>query len=68
MAQTNYDKKNLNPHKEAKFAMYHWHDDYARKGLGSMQFYEKYLSAEDRKFCERAVADILKSRDKGARE
>ena len=68
MPQTNYDKKNLDPHKEARFAMFHWHDLYAKTGLGSMQFYEKYLNDNDRKYCERAVTEILKSRDKKASE
>jgi hypothetical protein len=57
-------KRNLNPHKEARFAMWFWHTAYAASGLGSMTFYEEYLNDNDRKLCTEAVAEILKSRDK----
>lgn len=60
----NYDKLNLNPHKEARFAMFHWHDAYAKTGLGSMQFFETYLSDSDRNYCKQAVKEILASRDR----
>lgn len=63
-----YDKLNLNPHKEARFAMYYWGILYSKTRLGSMQFYEKYLSDADRRFCESAVKDILNSRNKKPNE
>ena len=64
----NYDKLNLNPHKEARFAMWLYGELYAKTGLGSMQFYETCLNDNDRKLCEKAVQDILNSRDKKAGE
>ncbi|MDD5693562.1 MAG: hypothetical protein PHU86_03775 [Patescibacteria group bacterium] len=63
MARANYDKANLNPHKEARLAMWIWSEQYAKTGLGSMQFYETYLSSRERRLCEQAIKDILKSRD-----
>lgn len=59
-----YTKSNLNPHKEARFAMWLYSDLYARTGLGSMQFYETYLSDADRRSCVQAIEDISNARDK----
>jgi hypothetical protein len=61
-------RRNLDPHKEARFAMWFWHEAYAKAGLGSMNFYEEFLNDNDRKMCVRAVAEILKSRDKTEEE
>lgn len=59
-----YTKSNLNPHKEARFAMWYYGSLYADSGLGSMEFYEQYLLDANREMCERAVKDILSARDK----
>lgn len=63
-----YTKLNLDPHKEARFAMWFYHDLYAETGLGSMKFYETYLSDRDRAMCVEAIKDITDSRNKGQAE
>ena len=68
MARRNYDKLNLDPHKEAKFAMWFWSSEYAKSRMGSMQFYKKYLTDSDRKMCEEAVQKILNARDRRPNE
>jgi len=59
--------RNINPHKEAVFAMYHWHNEYARLGLGCMDYYDE-LPQRAKKYCSDAINAMLKARPKGARE
>ncbi len=55
--------RNLNPTPEAVFAMFHWSKDYAKQMGGSMDFYDN-LSAEEKKFCKRAVKSIVNKKIK----
>ena len=61
-----YDKaqaqRDLTPHKAARFAMWTWSDAYARKGLGSMGFWDS-LNEHQQDICRRAVAEICAARD-----
>lgn len=50
-------QRDLNPHKAAKFAMWHWHERYAGQRLGSMGFWDS-LTDRERDFSRRAAADI----------
>lgn len=68
MKPRDYTKLNLNPHKEARMAMWLYGLLYSKTGLGSMEFYEKYLNDSNRKTCERAVKDILEAREKNRGE
>lgn len=49
--------RNINPTTEAVFAMYHWHDEYAKSGGGSMDFYDS-LSSVEKRYCQDAIARI----------
>jgi hypothetical protein len=40
-------------------AMYHFHNEYARLGLGAIAFYAQ-LSKHDKEFIDRMTKDILK--------
>ena len=65
-SRADYDKeqaqRDLNPHKAARFAMWKWSDAYARKGLGSMGFWDS-LDEHQQDICRRAVAEICAARD-----
>ena len=50
-------QRDLNPTPEAVFAMYHWHDLYAKLGLGTMGFWD-YLSKREKQYCREAVKAI----------
>lgn len=50
--------RNLHPIPEAVFAMCHWHDEYAKQGGGSMDFYDA-LNASDRRYCRDVVKKIF---------
>lgn len=52
--------RDLKPTPEAVFAMFHWHDSYAHKGLGSMGFFDQ-LPIESQRYCADAVGAILKA-------
>lgn len=49
--------RNLNPTPEARFAMFHWHNEYAAQRGGSMDFYDR-LSDSQKEYCARAVKEI----------
>lgn len=53
----NSQTRNLNPTPEARFAMFHWHKEYASQHGGSMDFYDA-LSADDKRYCAIAVREI----------
>ena len=55
-------KRDLNPHKSAKLAMWMWPETYAESGLGSMGFWDQ-LSDERKDYCRRCVVDVAKARD-----
>lgn len=50
-------QRDLNPHKAATFAMWHWHSRYAAQRLGSMGFWDS-LTDREREFAQRAVMAI----------
>lgn len=53
-------RRNLNPHKAARAAMWLWGERYAAQGGGSMDFWDK-LSERDKHFCRAMVKAIEKS-------
>ena len=59
--------RNMNPTPEARFAMLHWHNEYAAQGGGSMDFYDK-LTPRQKRYCEDAVQYILKAAEAHRRE
>jgi len=60
MAKQNYGPmRDLHPHAEARFAMWKWSSEYARKGLGSMGFYDQ-LNDYRKRLCKDAVDEILR--------
>lgn len=50
-------KRDLNPHKAARVAMWLWGPRYARSGLGSMGYWDS-LSDSEKDTCRLAVSDI----------
>jgi hypothetical protein len=56
------DKRNLTPHKAARFAMLHWHDRYASQNGGSMDFWYS-LTSRERLYCREAILEIEASSD-----
>lgn len=52
--------RNLNPTPAARFAMYHWHEEYAAQHGGSMDFWDS-LTRSEKAYCNRAVLDIKKA-------
>lgn len=55
-------RRDLNPHKPAKLAMYLWPRHYADSGLGSMGYWDS-LDEQQRDYCRRCVADVATARD-----
>ena len=55
-------KRDLNPHKPARMAMWLWGADYAASGKGSMGYWDT-LSDSAKEMCRRAVAEIEAARD-----
>lgn len=58
-------RRDLNPHKAARMAMWLWGANYAASGLGSIGYWDQ-LSERDKFTCRQAVADILKAPDEPA--
>lgn len=56
------DRRDLDPHKAARFAMWFFHERYSRQRLGSMGFWDS-LTERDRDMCREAVREILAARD-----
>jgi hypothetical protein len=54
------DRRNLNPHKSAIVAMWHWGEVYSRQGGGSMDFWDK-LSKREKDFCRDLVKRLEKA-------
>lgn len=50
-------QRDLNAHKAAMFATYHWHDRYAAQSLGAMGFWD-LLTDTEREFARWAVIAI----------
>jgi hypothetical protein len=50
-------RRNLNPHKEARAAMWLYRKRYAEQSTGSMDFYDS-LSAHEKGNCKTLVDDI----------
>jgi hypothetical protein len=59
MVNRNELKRNLNPHKEAKMAMWLWSEEYANQHGGSMTFYDR-LDDYRKRLCKQAVDEIEK--------
>lgn len=51
-------KRNMNPHAEARFAMWKWSADYAAQGGGVMDYWDR-LSERDKRLCYEAVDEIV---------
>lgn len=60
-------RRDLNPHKAARFAMWKWGKRYVRSGLGSMGFWDS-LSKTEQDFCRDAVRQICAARDESGGE
>ena len=54
----------LNPHAEARFAMWLLGDRYAKSGLGSMQFWDQ-LSDSEKSLCREGVDQIVSTKREG---
>lgn len=54
-------KRNLNPHKSARAAMWLYGEEYAAQGGGSMDFWD-YLSESKKNLCRKLVIDIERSK------
>lgn len=50
--------RNLHPTKEAVFAMFYWHKEYAAQHGGSMDFYDR-LTKDQKDYCRRAISAIM---------
>lgn len=61
LAQAERARRNLNPHAEARFAMWLWRYEYAAQGGGSMDFWDK-LSPGQKQMCKDAVTEIRDGR------
>lgn len=59
-------RRNLNPHKPARAAMYMWGKRYSQQGGGSMDFWDS-LSAREKRLCRDLVRDIEKARPERAK-
>ena len=55
------DRRNVNPHKPARFAMAYWGHLYAEQSGGSMDFWAT-LTPSKKKFCREVIAAIEKAR------
>lgn len=70
MSQT-YDaiqaQRDLNPHAEARAAMWLFSKNYAASGYGSMRFYD-LLAESDKGLCRQMVDDIAKAIRANGRE
>lgn len=53
-------RRNQNPHKPARLAMFKWGASYARQGGGSMDFWDK-LSKSEQQLCREVVKAIEKA-------
>jgi len=63
MASERYDaKRDLDPHKPARMAMWIWGADYAARGLGSMGYWDQ-LREFEKDMCRRAIKEIMESPD-----
>jgi hypothetical protein len=58
MTEQERDKRNLNPSKEARAAMWLWSKEYSKQAGGSMDFYDK-LDPSRKRLCTQMVDDIL---------
>ena len=54
-------KRNLNPHAEARLAMLLWGAEYARRGSGSMDFWD-YIGSDRKLLCTEQVKLIKETK------
>lgn len=54
-------RRDLNPHRAARAAMWLWSAEYAKKGLGSMGFWDS-LDKHRKQLARDCVTDIMKAR------
>lgn len=60
-------RRNMNPHAEARLAMWLWSQEYAHEQRGgSMDFWDN-LGAERQKRCVSIVTDVLRAHAEGGR-
>lgn len=59
-------KKDLDPHKPARMAMWLWGAQYASSGMGSMRYWDS-LSDSAKNTSRRAVAEIIAARPRPQR-
>lgn len=62
MLEMEDQKRNLNPHRSAKAAMWLYGDRYARQGIGSMDFWD-ILTEYEKNTCRRMVTEIESTRE-----
>lgn len=60
-------QRDLNPHAEARAAMWLFSKNYVASGYGSMKFYD-LLAESDKRLCRRMVDDITTAIDSNGRE
>ena len=60
-------RRNLNPHRPAKCAMWLYGKRYASQGGGSMDFWDKLLEQE-KNTCRRMAVDIVNTRPESESE
>lgn len=65
-SQLERTRRNLNPHKEARVAMYIWGARYARMGGGSMDFWDS-LSKSDQRICRELVDKLERTPERASR-
>jgi len=53
-------RRNMNPHRSAKAAMWLYSERYSRLGIGSMNFWDN-LTKSEKDTCRRMVAEIERS-------
>jgi hypothetical protein len=54
-------RRNLDPHKPARAAMWLWGERYSQQGGGSMDFWDG-LTKSEKELCRRMVREIEKAR------
>jgi hypothetical protein len=65
MSEAQRDKRNLNPHAEARLAMLKWSDEYSQQRGGSMDFWDS-LAPHRKRLCVEYVKVIQETKAGGA--
>jgi len=67
MSEVKDQKRNLDPHRPAKCAMWLYGDRYSKQGGGSMDFWDR-LSESEKYTCRRMARDIVNTRPEASNE